>query len=501
MTEGTSQTGRSVVRSILYGFSTWLFPLVLSFIATPIIVGALGNEDYGIYVLVLGFIGYSFNLNFVRAVTKEIAGSRGSGDGKRMGEVISASLMLNVPMGLLGMGVLLLAANWLVHDVLLIVPADRDKTVLAFYIASGILFLTMLNQFVNAILQGLHRFDLFSRLFNLNTGLLLSGNAALAWMGYGLNALLFWNLGVLGAMVILGGFICRSLLPPLDLNFSISNPALKKIAGFSAGIIGYQVLSNGLLLFERGWLMRMLGPEDVTFYVVPLTLAIYIHGFIASLMLVMFPLTSELADDRARLERLYAKATRMTVFLVFFILSSVLVIGREFLAAWLGESFADESSILLSIHAVTFSIVAIQVVSWQMMEGLGRTTYNFAVFCVCLVIGLSLMIALTEPYEGTGVAVARLAGFGTIFVSVFVAERLVFGSVKAVFWIKTVSALAVAGAAAAASEFAVLSLVPAGWTAIIAAGLAGFAVYVAVSLVTGGVSKDERAFVREMFAR
>lgn len=489
------------MKSILYGFSTWLFPLVLSFIATPIIVGALGNEDYGIYVLVLGFIGYSFNLNFVRAVTKELAQSRTSGDEKRIGDVISASLMLNVPMGLLGMIVLVLAAEWLVTDVLLIAPADRAKTVYAFYLASGILFCTMLNQFVNAILQGLHRFDIFSRLFNLNTGLLLSGNAALAWMGYGLNALLIWNLCVLASVVVLGVVICQSLLPPFRLNFSISNPALRNILAFSAGIIGYQVLSNGLLLFERGWLMRMLGPEDVTFYVVPLTLAIYIHGFIASLMLVMFPLTSELGEDRAKLERLYAKATRMTVFLVFFILSSVLVMGREFLSAWLGDTFAEESTILLSIHAVTFSIVAIQVVSWQMMEGLGRTTYNFAVFCVCLVIGLALMVALTEPYGGTGVAVARLAGFGTIFVSVFVVERLVFGSVKARFWLKTASVFALAAGVSALSAYGVLMALPGGWPALVAAGVSGFAVYVGVSLLTGGVTKDEKILVRELLAR
>lgn len=501
MSGSSGQTGRSIAKSILYGFSTWLFPLVLSFIATPIIVGALGNEDYGIYVLVLGFIGYSFNLNFVRAVTKELAQSRSSGDDKRIGDVISASLMLNVPMGLLGMIVLVLAAEWLVTDVLLIAPADRVKTVYAFYLASGILFCTMLNQFVNAILQGLHRFDIFSRLFNLNTGLLLTGNAVLAWLGYGLNALLLWNLGVLASIVLLGGYICFTLLPSFRLNLGLSNPALRNILAFSAGIIGYQILSNGLLLFERGWLMRMLGPEDVTFYVVPLTLAIYIHGFIASLMLVMFPLTSELAGDREKLERLYAKATRMTVFLVFFILSSALVMGREFLFAWLGRAFADESTLLLSIHAVTFSIVAIQVVSWQMMEGLGRTTYNFAVFCVCLAISLSLMITLTEPYGGTGVAVARLAGFGSIFVSVFVVERLVFGSVKALFWLKTVSAFALAAGVSAFLEYGLLLALPDGWPALIIAGVSGLAVYAGLSLLTGGVTKDERGLVRELLAR
>ena len=61
-------------------FSTWFLPLGLSFFATPIIVKALGDEDYGIYALVLGFIGYSFNFGIGRAITKYIAEYRASGE-------------------------------------------------------------------------------------------------------------------------------------------------------------------------------------------------------------------------------------------------------------------------------------------------------------------------------------------------------------------------------------------------------------------------------------
>ncbi|REJ78516.1 MAG: hypothetical protein DWQ47_03420 [Acidobacteria bacterium] len=501
MSESPKQTGKSVAKSVLYGFSTWVFPLVLSFIATPIIVGSLGNEDYGIYVLVLGFIGYSFNLNFVRSVTKEIAESRVSGNEQRMGDVVSAALLLNVPMGLLGAAILVFAAEWLVRDALLVSPENQEQTIFAFYIASGILFLTMMIQFVNAILQGMHRFDLFSRLFNLNTALLLTGNAILAWFGYGLNTLLLWNLGVLTVVVAIGAFICKSLLPPFRLNLSLQNSELRNVLVFSAGIIGYQILSNGLLLFERGWLMRRLGPEEVTFYVVPLTLAIYIHSFIASLLLVVFPLTSEISGDTKRLERLYSRATRMTVFLVFFILASVLVEGREFLSAWLGSEFSNSSWHLLSIHAATFSIVAIQVVTWQMMEGLGRTTYNFLVFIVCLVIGLTLMVTLTPEYGSTGVAIARLTGFGTIFLSVFVVEKMVFGSVMAGFWLRTAGGFGVAALIAGASEYGLLMILPGGWLALVASTFAGIAVYLAFLLLTGAVTKDEREYVRSLISR
>ncbi len=79
--ENASQThtSKSIFRNVLYGLSTWILPLVLSFISTPIILKALGNEDYGIYALVLGLIAYSFNLSFGRAITKYISEYRANG--------------------------------------------------------------------------------------------------------------------------------------------------------------------------------------------------------------------------------------------------------------------------------------------------------------------------------------------------------------------------------------------------------------------------------------
>ena len=64
------QTSKSIVRNVIYGSLTWVLPVGLSFVATPIIVRSLGNNDYGLYALVLGFISYSFTFSLGRAVTK-----------------------------------------------------------------------------------------------------------------------------------------------------------------------------------------------------------------------------------------------------------------------------------------------------------------------------------------------------------------------------------------------------------------------------------------------
>ncbi len=100
MIKNHGETTESVFRNILYGFSTWFLPLGLSFFATPLIVKSLGDQDYGIYAWVLGFIGYSFNFSFGRAITKYIAEFRANGENDRIPDLISSAFFINIIVGL-----------------------------------------------------------------------------------------------------------------------------------------------------------------------------------------------------------------------------------------------------------------------------------------------------------------------------------------------------------------------------------------------------------------
>src|SRR5688572_20289802 len=96
------QTVPSIVRNVIYGSLTWILQLGLNLIAVPVIVSSLGNAEYGIYALVLGFIGYSFTFNFGRAITKYIAEYRATGEAEKMNDVVSACLFLSLSVGSIG---------------------------------------------------------------------------------------------------------------------------------------------------------------------------------------------------------------------------------------------------------------------------------------------------------------------------------------------------------------------------------------------------------------
>ncbi len=389
----------------------------------------------------------------------------------------------------------------MVTDVFKIGTDEQAKTVSALYIASAIIFVTMLTQVFNAVLQGMQRFDIYSKIFNANSFALLIGNIVLAFLGYELLILLIWNLLVMCIFCAVFAIAAKKLLPEFGISFRFRRETLVLVLRYSLGIIGYQILANVLLLFERGWIARQLGAESLTYYVIPMSLGMYMHGFISSLTLVFFPLASELKDDKEKLLRLYTKATKIVSLLVVFFATTLIVENKVFLTLWMGGEFAENSSDLLILHTITFGLAAILTVSWQMTEGLGFPNYNFVIFSVCLIVSVSLMIVLTRDYGNLGIAAARLAGFAAIFLSIFYIEKRFFYKVQAAFWLKLIGSLTIAAVFAGMVESSINSYLLVNWPSFILSALCGGLVYCFVLWLLGFITADEKLLIRGVFNR
>ncbi|MBL8181210.1 MAG: oligosaccharide flippase family protein [Blastocatellia bacterium] len=493
-------TGRSprkrTATNALYGLATWLVPIGLSFVATPVILRSLGHSDFGIYALVLGFIGYSFTFSFGRAITKYVAEYRASGETDRIGAIVWSSILLNLLVGSVGVLLIGLLAPWLVRSVFLIEAEAQEKSIVAFYIAAVTIFATTLNQLSSSALQGLHRFDLYSKIFTASGILTIGGNLLLALNGAGLIWLLVWNLAVISVFALVFLIFTKRNLPELSFPPILDRAAFVKVITFNAGIVGYQILANLLLLFERGWITNQLGVKNLTYYVIPLTLGIQLHAFTSSLVQVVFPLASELSNDKPRLLALYLKATRSVGMVVVFAVSMVVALAPQFLMLWVGDEIANESSLILRLVVVAFGITSMLTIVWQMTEGLGRPIMNLLIFVPCLLISVTLMLLLTPQYGNIGVAIARLSGFFILTALIPIAEKLFFGGFQTGFWIRSLLSLGISAIAAVLVSEAVIQSLPLSWATLLLAGAAGGAVYFAVLLMVRFVTIGELKALR-----
>lgn len=484
----------------LFTLFSWLFPLVPLVLITPFIVRSLGTESYGVYVLTLGFVNYFFTGGIGKAAVKYVAEFQAAGRFDKVAEIISATLIASIGLTLAGTVALAIAAPLLVTRLLKIPLDQQADATLALYLACVLILTLTLNQTLSFVLQGIQRFDRYFLLTNLYSGLLNVGIVALLLSGYGMVAILLWT--VVSAVVVtaLALYWVKRLLPEYEFSFTVSRENRLLVARYALSIIAHQVFGNILLLFERAWIVRQFGPEALTIYVVPMTLAMYIHLFASSLVAGIFPALNELAQDPAKLMDLYRKASKVILALAVFGVVSVAA-GRDlFLKLWLGDALAGQMSHLLLIHSITFAVLAVNTTAWLTAETFRRPGINSFGTFLWMLVSLPLMLALSFDYQSTGVAYARLVGVLVFIPIIFYIEKRFLDGINWNFWLRAAGMLSVAGLIAFGTESLILSM-SGTWLIFMMANAAGLLTFAGALLALGFLEQDEKEFLLGLATR
>lgn len=485
-------------RNSIYNLFSWLLPLGLTFAATPFIVRGLGKEQYGLYVLMTGFIAYSFTFNIGRAITKYVAEFNATGETEKIAQIISSTFFLSLTVATVGSLILIFSASPLVYNVLQIKPEAAAETVTALYLAALCIWLLIVGQIFSAVVQATHRFDIFSLVTTVTSALLILGNVALVRFGYNFTHLVLWN----AATILFGNlaffYYAKKLQPGLKINFKFDREMLALSTRYGINVAGYQIFGNLLFVWERVVLTKIRGAEQLTYYAVPMTIAVYISVFVLTVTQNFVALTSELfARGRtAELEEIYRRATKIVAALVVFICVALAVAGRDFLTVWMDAPFAEAAAGVFTIQIITFGAMACIIVAWQFIEGFGFPVYNMLYSFAWLVISAPLMFVLTEKFGIEGTALARLAGEIVIPIFIVVVERKIFGRFLWDLWARILLVLMCAGTIAAAVEYSILQLPANKWLTIFCAISASGLVYISATWLLFYFSAEEKVWLK-----
>lgn len=488
-----------IKKNIVFGFLTWLLPFGLSICATPIVVHGLGAEQYGIFALLVGFISYSFNFSIGRAATKYISEFQAAGDESRLTEVVSSTLLICLTLGAAGALLLALLAPYLVDQVLHIPTSSRDGAVMGFYWAAATIFILMASQVYAGVVQAIHRFDVYAKINVGGIMLYTMGNIVLAWSGFSFLYLLAW-FAITTLLAAIAYFLAgRYFLPAAETRFIYDREIMGKILRFGAGIMLTQVFSNILLLYEYSLITAKLGSESLTYYAVPLTIGVQIHGLCASLLLFIFPMVSAL-DARSEigtLSRLYFRSVKFIFVLVAALILVFVVFGKSLLTLWMGPDFAEQSYVILGIHAVNFGILAVLIISWQLIEGRGKPHLNSVAMIAQATLAMIMMTVLIGPYGLVGIGFGRMAGATLFLLYILLVECWTFGRVHVWFWMRLIGILILASGVAGVIGQLWLKNVNNGLAGLVSGGAMSMAVFAVILLLIRLFDQDEIEWLRD----
>ena len=492
---------RGLAANSLFSITAWLFPILIGFVSTPILVRNLGSEQYGLLAIVLTFIAYSFAFGVGKVAGKYVPEFQTAGDPEKVTQVIAATFWFSLAIGVLGGSTLALLAPTIVRDILLISADHQDAAVHAVYLACAIGLVMMLSQVFQFVLQGLHRFDSYALITNLNGLLLGGGNIVLALNGYGITALLTWNLVVVSVTGVLFYLRANHLLPSLRFVLDIPRAMVVSVVRYAGTIILYQIFGNALLLFERAWVMRKFGPEGLTYYFVPMLVAIYMHGFISSLVQSIFPVVNESLDDPERVAGLYRRASKIVLVIVAFSVTTFVACGALFLSLWVGPELSVVAYPLLIPHGLTFGVIALGIMAFQLADAFKVPALNVIMTGSWMLLGIPLMIVGSDIWQSEGVAWARFAAALVTFPIMAYTERRFLGKIQWRFWTAVGARIAIAVALTGLVEWLVISSLRGSFISLVLAGGAGAIAYAAVLLVTGYLTPDDRAVIKRSIFR
>lgn len=489
-----TRSGRLILNS-LYSLVGWMAPILLGLFATPFVLKHLGAESYGVYIVILGFVGYSFAFNLSRSVAKFVAEFRVSGETDKINSVISAAFWLNCTIGIFGAVVVWLSAKWVIVDVLQISPQYREAATFALIVGGISIPFTLLGQVFQSILQGEQAFGPLSLITNLGSVLINCGNVALAALGFGVDSLLLWTLVVAVLIAIVSLIVSKLSAPDIGLRFRASGAMVGPVLSYGASLFVYQACGGILLLFERALVMRKFGGEVASYYFVPMTLAIYFHGFVVSLLAAAFPAMNELLGDSGRLAVLYEKSTKVVIALTVPFVVTVIFGGRTFLTLWIDQDFAANAYWLFVLHSVTFGMMALLLAAWQLNETFNKPSLNARVTFLSSLISVPLMLVVADRWHAGGVAASRLIGVALILPIIFYSERRFLSERAGSDAIRSIFRILPATVVLVLIEYAFFEFVGPTWISFVLGTSACVLAYCGSLLLTRFVTGDEKGAI------
>jgi O-antigen/teichoic acid export membrane protein len=425
-----SDLAKKTIKNSAYGLIEYIWPIILAFFLTPLIIRGLGIELYGIYILSTLFIGFLtfLDLGMTAASLKEISFFYGQKKYNEINNIFGATLAAYLFIGIAGSIIVVLITEPLIE--ILKISAENIKIArFAFYFMAILFPINVMVGAISIIPKAIQRYDISTKISLFIT----TSHATLLFfifkLGFGLKEVL-----IMGAItnLIAGIFyfiFSRRNIKGLKINFNYDKDLIKRMFKFG----GYASITNlsGTILFHLDKIIigAILGVASVSYYSVPSNLSQKIHGGVTALTNIIFPLSSELKGkgQNDKIVSMYFRSFRLIIMLTTAGVTSVLIFHKEFISYWLGHDFASKSSFIFFILLITYYIVSYSAIPFYLTMGAGKSKVTAFFSSINALINIILIFLFINKFGLIGVAYAYLLSVITTPIFMRYAEKRILG--------------------------------------------------------------------------
>lgn len=389
----------------------YVVSLAIAFFLTPFVVRALGDDGYGVWVVILSFVGYASILEFgiQPAVVRMVGQHRGTGDREKLQELLSAAMALLAGIGVVATLLVVFVVDPVVsarfanssvapHFDLLFLVVGADVLIgFLGYLFSGILFGRQLYGVRNLL-------DIVAWLINAAVVMLFIDRGGIVLLAVAKAGMDCFTL--IGSVLL-----CRRYIPGLRLGMTRPTAAsVRELLGFGGKIFVSATATRIAVNTQPVIISFQESAAATAFYAIPNRLANYTREIVWALSTGFMPMFSELQgrSEVAVIRTVYYAYSRYILFLFFPMIACLFVYGRGFIALWIGQDYALEGGHTLMVLTAAALMDGLQPLMWRLFMGIGELDFLVAVRTLMSGATIALSLLLIRPFGIEGVAYSVL---------------------------------------------------------------------------------------------
>lgn len=380
--------------------------LIVGLYLMPFIVHTLGDRIYGYWALVATVIGYygMLDLGIVSAVQYFVAKSIGEKKIINSNQIISTAFFAFLIFGVIMFFISILIACFSGIIIKDIYEANLFRIVI---IIMGIGFsIGFPCRVFMGIVSANLRFDLISLVSTIC--LVLRTILILIFLKNGLGIVGLACVTVFTDLIlnILYFIIARAIHDKFNLSWSfVSYQTFKRIFSYSFYRFVTKVGDQLRFYFHAPIVASFIGINAVTHYSIASRLILYFIDIMVSFFGLLAPFFSTLSGrkDEDGMKRVFLFSTKLSIIFSTFIGTLLVLYGKAFITAWMGEEYTDAYiPLVVLIIGILFDVSQFPSVSYLM----GIAKHQILMYLILIegIINLTLSLILVQYFNLIGVA-------------------------------------------------------------------------------------------------
>lgn len=381
--------------------------IAVGFFLSPFILHHLGDDAFGLWVLIFSLTGYYgiFDFGIRSSLVRYVSKFQATGDKDELARLINTSFFTYTCIGLILL-VPTFLGSFYVDKLFHTPPGFRHDARILFLMVGSSLALGFPLGISGGILEGMQRFYLLNWT-NIVSTLLRAVLIVFALRnGLGLLTVALITVGLPIVASAVRAVIAHYLLTvPYGWHY-VSRKSLGQVASY--GSVTFMIIVAGRLRFKTDAVIigTFLSAGAITFFSIGGRLVDYATEVVSSLAQIFTPMSSQFhaTGDYGQLRKIFVAGNRACAFVAFPLAVTLVVMGKSIIEAWVGSRYVS-SYLVLVILLIPSTLYMAQGTSTRILFGM---SLHKALAYVVLIEGMAnliLSIALVRPLGIVGDAI------------------------------------------------------------------------------------------------